>query len=100
MLFVLQKSLYIPGFTAASVHLMNGLDGVLRMRTAHHASFLILRYSAFDLQRSLKFQDSLVHVMHHEMHATLLLFRLMHIYSVFFCELCHTDPHVCVFQCI
>ncbi len=34
--------------------------------------------------------------MHHEMHATLLLFRLMHIYSVFFCELCHTDPRVCV----
>ncbi len=27
--------------TAASVHLMNGLDGVVRMRTAHHASFLI-----------------------------------------------------------
>ncbi len=34
--------------------------------------------------------------MHHEMHAALLLFRLMHIYSVFFCELCHTDPRVCV----
>lgn len=45
-------------------------------------SLLILRFCAFDLQRSLKFQDALVHVMDHEMHATLLMFRFMHIFPV------------------